>query len=72
MTSDEIKHKFANNLRAAMDDADVSVSYLSSITGLSRRTINRYLDGTTLPRLDDLEILAEALGVTRYKLLIYT
>lgn len=52
---------FGDILRAAMEDKDMGVRQLASMTGLDRRIIQRALNGREEPRVGVLEKIVAAL-----------
>lgn len=56
--------RFAERLARARSAKGVSKHELEELSGLSRGAIKAYERGTTLPRIDSLAKLAEALGVS--------
>jgi transcriptional regulator with XRE-family HTH domain len=57
-------HSEARTLKALISDARTSQREISSKTGLSERTINDWVAGKKVPRLDNAVILARELGVS--------
>lgn len=57
------------NLRALMVTAGISQGDLSIRSGIARPHINRILNGKQLPRIDILDLLAEALEVPTDRLI---
>lgn len=55
---------FANNLKKAMEDANVNATELSEKTGLSKSTISRYLSGGYIAKQRSLYKLSRALNVS--------
>lgn len=62
---------FAENLRAAMAERNLTQAELSKRTGISKSFISQYLSGKFKPREDKLSALAQALGTTKGALLGY-
>ena len=62
---------FAENLRAAMAERNLTQAELSKRTGISKSFISPYLSGKFKPREDKLSALAQALGTTKGALLGY-
>ena len=62
---------FAENLRKAMTDKEMTQAELSKRTGISKSFISQYLSGKFRPRDDKLTLLAQALGTTKGTLLGY-
>ena len=62
---------FAENLRAAMAERNLTQAELSKRTGISKSFISQYLSGKFKPREDKLSVLAQALGTTKGALLGY-
>ena len=56
-------------VREIMDEKGISVGDLVKATGLSRKGVNNILDGTSAPRVDNLVMIAAALGV-RWRTLV--
>lgn len=55
---------FAERLKNAMEQANVSQSDLSRRTGASKAAISQYLSGKNTPNMDRIAALANATGVT--------
>lgn len=62
---------FAENLRQAMKEKDITQVELSKRTGIAKSFISQYLAGKFKPRDDKLTLLALALGTTKGALLGY-
>mgnify|MGYP002625850665 CR=1 FL=1 len=62
---------FAENLRAAMEEKQITQAELSKRTGISKSFISQYLSGKFKPREDKLSMLAQTLGTTKGALLGY-
>ena len=62
---------FAENLRQAMLEKQITQAELSKRTGISKSFISQYLSGKFKPREDKLTMLAGALGTTKGALLGY-
>ena len=62
---------FAENLRAAMAERNLTQAELSKRTGISKSFISQYLSGKFKPREDKLSARAQALGTTKGALLGY-
>lgn len=59
----------AKKLAAFIDGKEMSKMGLHKRTGLTRDSINDYLSETTVPRLDQVDRLAEAMGVEPWQLI---
>lgn len=55
---------FAERLKYAMEQADMSQSALSEKAGASKAAISQYLSGKNTPSLERIKALADATGVT--------
>jgi len=55
--------RFASHLKRLLDSAGLSVPEFADRIGKSQPTVYLYLRGTRLPPLDDLEAMANALGL---------
>ncbi|MBR1739221.1 MAG: helix-turn-helix transcriptional regulator [Ruminococcus sp.] len=62
---------FAENLRAAMNEKNITQAELSKRTGISKSFISQYLSGKFKPREDKLTLLAQALDTTKGALMGY-
>jgi len=60
---------FARNFRAAFEKSHMNQVQLGDICSVSKATVNDWLNGRTLPRLEKIDMIAEALGVTERDLL---
>lgn len=65
-----MRFKFAENLHRIMCENNITQSELVRRTGISIRTIRRYLKAESEPSLWDLELIARSLNISRYSLLI--
>lgn len=54
--------EFSVRLRKVMDDHKLSAVATERISGISARTIEKWLTGDTFPRADKLALVADALG----------
>lgn len=52
------------NIYEAMCETEMSAARLSEITGVPVRSIQRYMRGDAMPRLDYLYVIAHAMGRT--------
>lgn len=57
--------KFNENLNMVMQMKGVSVTSLSGITGIGKSSISQYCSGKNTPSVQRMEVIAEALGVTK-------
>lgn len=58
---------FGDNLRILREEANYSITYLSELSGFSRRTIYRWENGCSVPRSYGIrEILAKIFHVSPY------
>ena len=55
---------FAERLKYAMEQADMSQSALSEKAGASKAAISQYLSGKNTPSVNKIKALADATGVT--------
>lgn len=62
---------FAENLRAAMEEKQITQSELCKRTGISKSFVSQYLSGKFKPREDKLTLLAQALDTTKGRLMGY-
>jgi len=62
---------FAENLRAAMEEKQITQSELCKRTGISKSFVSQYLSGKFKPRDDKLTLLAQALDTTKGRLMGY-
>ncbi len=60
---------FKNNLLVAMEEKQIKASELSRLTGISKARISQYTHGVYVPKSDALDNIANALGVSRERLL---
>lgn len=60
---------FCNNVRAALDANDMTVTALAAATGIDRSNLSRILHGKEGITLDRAGIIAEAIGVSLSDLL---
>ncbi len=64
-------HETGRNIKRLMDEKNMTVKELCSIMGFSCvQSIYNWFHGKTLPSLDNLVILAHALGVTMDDIII--
>jgi len=61
--------KFKENLPKIMKEKGINQTNLSKLTGISTKTIQRYIQGESSPDIDNLEKIANALNVPLAKLL---
>ena len=61
--------KFKENLPKIMKEKGINQTNLSKLTGISTKTIQRYIQGESSPDIDNLEKIANALNVSLAKLL---
>ena len=70
MTKDTVQKKLAKNLRKYRAESGFSQEHLAHISGVSRSTVNALESGATVsPRMETIETLAEALGISAQRLL---
>jgi len=55
----------AKNLRRIMFDKGINQAELSKRTGIPQGTLSMWMNGTRIPRMPNIDALAEYLGVTR-------
>lgn len=67
----KMQKTLAKNLRARLELEQISVQELAARTSICRTAISEYLRGCGNPRLDTLEILCDALGLTPNDLLLH-
>ena len=60
---------FARNFRAAFEKSHLNQVQLGDICFVSKATVNDWLNGRTIPRLEKVSMIANALGVTERDLL---
>ena len=60
---------FKENLPKIMEEKGINQTILSKLTGISTKTIQRYIQGKSSPDIDNLEKIANALNVSLAKLL---
>lgn len=58
-----LRHKLGENVRSARQEAGLSKVRLCMMASISRPALNKIESGTSNPKLDTLERLAESLGV---------
>ncbi len=61
MSDPEKTEYFANQLKLAIQESNLSTKQLAAKTGISKTTINHWKHGTTLPRIQSLVKLAKVL-----------
>jgi len=70
----EARIKMVGELKALRKEKGVSLNLMSDFTGIDKSTLSKYETGVKIPKLDTLEIIANALGrkimVTLYQPLI--
>lgn len=62
-TTKPLHERVAQNIRAAVEEQHASISYLVDETGIADRTLRRRLSGRSPFGTDELELIAEALGI---------
>ena len=60
----ETQNSFADRLCSAMEHAGMSQAELSNVTGISKGTISRYLQGKFVPKQKAVVLIAKALNVS--------
>ena len=55
---------FAENLKMAMDERQMTQSELSGLTGIGKSSISQYLSGKNIPKMAVMQKLADALETT--------
>jgi transcriptional regulator with XRE-family HTH domain len=61
---------FGDYLTQAMDAAGLSIADLNRLTGISDSVISKWRNGRTIPSVENLRLLAPALGVTTRDLVV--
>lgn len=64
LTDEEWRKEFAQRLKSKMINAGVGLEDLSYITGISEYTIDRYMNGETMPSMINVQKIAIALRCT--------
>ena len=59
---------FANNLKAIMEEQNLSQTDLSNLTGIGKPSLSQYLSGRNIPHKRRLATIASALGVSTARL----
>lgn len=60
---------FRTNLMELMEERDLSQAEFAELIGSQATTVNRWINGTTFPRLDTFAIIVKALNISAEKLL---
>lgn len=58
----DLQHEFAKRLDEKLWRRGMTLQQLSEVTGISRQSISRYINGTAMPSLSNLISIARALG----------
>lgn len=61
---------FGDYLRRAMDAAGLTIADLKRLTGISDSVISKWRNGQTLPSVENLRLVAPALGMTTRDLVV--
>jgi len=69
MSDDVYKKIFSRNLRYYMDQAGKSQIDIINDLGINKSSISTWVNGTRLPRMDSVELLARYLGIKRSDLI---
>lgn len=69
MGEDVYKKIFSRNLRYYMNQAGKSQIDIINDLGINRSSISTWVNGTRLPRMDSVEVLARYLGIKRSDLI---
>lgn len=67
---DEHRPERKTNLQSLLDERELTHRELSSLTGITERTIHDLVKGVSLPRLDRAVAIAKALGISLKQLCI--
>ena len=59
---------FANNLKAIMQEQNLSQTDLSNLTGIGKPSLSQYLSGIHMPYKSRIAKIADALGVPHWRL----
>ena len=62
MDQEEWMEEFSDRLECMMESVDITQTELSRLTGISDRTIRRYLDGDVIPSAYNVCLMAKVLG----------
>ena len=71
LSEDEFKTELGRKLRSIMADKGIGQSYLADISGVTRLTISKYMNGTAAPTVYNLIKLARALDCAVSELIDY-
>ena len=66
--TEKSQRTIANNLRRLIYESGLSPAETARQIGISKTTLSNWLNGTRVPRMDNIDMLARYLGVTRVQI----
>lgn len=69
MSNDEINRIFSKNLRKLLQEKNATQLQLAEFIGVSNTTINNYVKGYNMPRMNKVDDIAKFFGVSREDLI---
>lgn len=69
MPVDKIQEIFSKNLKILLDEKDATQLELANFLGVSNTTINNYVKGYNMPRMDKVDAIAKFFNISREELI---
>lgn len=67
--NDNIQKIFSNNLKQLLESSDKTQLELSKFLGVSNTTVNNYVKGYNMPRMDKIDRICQFFNISRLQLI---